>query len=336
MIAKFFDVLWGAKFIVFGCILIGFFFADADVFDLHGYAWYARIMGFFFLILQQVILLDVAYSWNEKWLAFATEDGEKGNKWLYGIIAFSLILFSGSITVIGLLYWQFDQCTSNNVIISLTLVLSFIATMVQLFLTDQGSLLTSAIMTAYATYVCYSSVTLNPNPYCNPTLNSGYQTIATVIGMVLTIISLVWTTYSTVIAIPVATNKDTGTRVSLADVVTGGNGDKKADEVADPAGVTVNAAPSAAPVGTDMQSDDPYAASGLKTLFVQVSLIFLLISGYFAMILTNWATLQTTTSISNPKTGEVAMWIQAAGQWIAIIIYLWSLVAPKILTNREF
>ena len=180
ILAKFFDVLWGAKFIVFGCILIGFFFADADVFDLHGYAWYARIMGFFFLILQQIILLDVAYSWNERWVAYATVDGEKGNKYLYGIIVFSLILFSGSITVIGLLFWQFDQCASNNVIISLTLVLSFIATVVQLFFTDQGSLLTSAIMTAYATYVCYSSVTLNPDPYCNPTLNSGYQTISTV------------------------------------------------------------------------------------------------------------------------------------------------------------
>lgn len=85
------------------------------------------------------------------------------------------------------------------------------------------------------------------------------------------------------------------------------------------------------------QSDtDPYAAEGMKSLFVQVSAVFLLISGYFAMILTNWATLQTTTSIANPKTGRAAMWIQAAGQWIAVSVYLWSLVAPKFFPDRDF
>jgi hypothetical protein len=30
------------------------------------------------------------------------------------------------------------------------------------------------------------------------------------------------------------------------------------------------------------------------------------------------------------------MWIQAAGCWIAVLIYLWSLVAPKIFPNRDF
>jgi hypothetical protein len=74
----------------------------------------------------------------------------------------------------------------------------------------------------------------------------------------------------------------------------------------------------------------------MKSLFVQVSFVFFLISGYFAMILTNWATLQTDSSISNPKTGSAAMWIQAAGQWIAIAIYLWSLIAPKLFPDREF
>ena len=54
------------------------------------------------------------------------------------------------------------------------------------------------------------------------------------------------------------------------------------------------------------------------------------------MVLTNWATLQSSTSISSPKTGLAAMWIQAAAQWIAILMYVWSLVAPKILTDRDF
>lgn len=82
--------------------------------------------------------------------------------------------------------------------------------------------------------------------------------------------------------------------------------------------------------------DDPYAAPVINTLLVQVSIVFLLVSGYYAMVLTNWATIQADAGIDNPRTGGAAMWIQAAGQWISILMYLWSLVAPKILTNRDF
>lgn len=83
-------------------------------------------------------------------------------------------------------------------------------------------------------------------------------------------------------------------------------------------------------------AEEGYNSPGLGMLLTQVSFIFLLVSGYYAMILTNWATLQDNTSIANPKTGQVAMWIQASGQWIAILVYIWSLFAPYIMTDREF
>ena len=46
--------------------------------------------------------------------------------------------------------------------------------------------------------------------------------------------------------------------------------------------------------------------------------------------------MQENEAQSDPRTGRAAMWIQAAGQWIAIIIYLWSLIAPKVFPNRDF
>ncbi len=153
--------------------------------------------------------------------------------------------------------------------------------------------------------------------------------------MALTVISLVFTTYTTVQSIPTATNKETGMRMSLADIVTGGTGDVENKSGAVSTTDVNPTEPAPAAVSTDGASS-PYSVDGMKWLFVQVSIVFLLISGYFAMILTNWATLQTSTSISNPKTGSVAMWIQAAGQWIAIAIYLWSLVAPKLFPDRDF
>ncbi len=174
------------------------------------------------------------------------------------------------------------------------------------------------------------------------------------IGLVLTVISLVWTTYSTgedfetirsleftysvfsslpVYRIPTHVNKETGMSLSMADTVTGGAISAAAAADAEAGKPT---AVSTTDVSATVPSDDQYATPGMKSLFVQVSVVFLLISGYFAMILTNWATLQTATSISNPKTGRAAMWIQAAGQWIAVVIYLWSLLAPKLFPDRDF
>lgn len=178
---KFYDILFVVKFVVFAVLVIGFFFGKSSLFGLAGYAWLARVTGFFFLILQQVILLDVAYSWNEKWLEYAGgPEGERGNFWLIGIIVISLIMFMGSYSALGVMYWQFGDCTDSLVIISVTLCLSFIATVIQIFISDEGSILTSAIMTSYGTYICYSAVTLNPNTSCNLTFDSGYQTLSIV------------------------------------------------------------------------------------------------------------------------------------------------------------
>ena len=53
-------------------------------------------------------------------------------------------------------------------------------------------------------------------------------------------------------------------------------------------------------------------------------------------VLTNWATLQLSDSMSDPKAGSAAMWLQAAGQWVALLLYCWSLVAPAVFPNRDF
>lgn len=177
---KFYDVFWVPKIIAFICVVIGFYFASSSIFGLGGYAWVARITGFLYLILQQIILLDVAYSWNERWVAYSCDDGEMGSRWLRGLLMISTTLFVGSLVVIALLYWQFDGCPENVGIITITLVLPALATIYQVFFSEEGSLLVSAIMFAYCTYICYSSVTLNPDASCNPTISSGYQTISKV------------------------------------------------------------------------------------------------------------------------------------------------------------
>eukprot|EP01041_Mallomonas_annulata_P010380 gene10380-21653_t len=165
---KFFDSYWSVKLVCYTGLLVGFYFIKASVFDDNGYAWFARILAAIFVLYQQVILIDCAYSWNERWVEYGGDSD--GYLWLGGLVVASCLLFGGSFSAIGIFYWQFQGCVENEIIISLTLCLCIVATLFQLFISQTGSLLTSAIVTAYATFICYSSISLNPNATCNPTI----------------------------------------------------------------------------------------------------------------------------------------------------------------------
>ncbi|RYH05926.1 hypothetical protein EON65_43535 [archaeon] len=140
------------------------------------------------------------------------------------------------------------------------------------------------------------------------------------IGLALTAISVIWTTYNTINKIPQITDTTTGESINLKQVAKSAKGKE-------------TTAPSTL---THSQSSDLYDLPILKYLLAQVAVVFLLVAGYYAMILTNWATYQSNGDIYEPRTGRSSMWIQAAGQWIAITFYFWSLIAPKVLTNRDF
>ena len=133
---KYFDYLWFWKFLLFIGILVGFAYTKGEVFDLNGFAWFARVAGFLYLISQQIILIDFAYTWNDKWVKLSEEnETEEGhmNGWLVGLLVVSSILFIASYILIGLMFWQFS-CNDSIAIISITLVLSVVATILQVIL----------------------------------------------------------------------------------------------------------------------------------------------------------------------------------------------------------
>jgi len=57
--------------------------------------------------------------------------------------------------------------------------------------------------------------------------------------------------------------------------------------------VATGGAEASSPTGEGGASGSPYDVPGVKALFAQVSILFLLVSGYYAMILTNWCTEQS-------------------------------------------
>jgi len=76
----------------------------------------------------------------------------------------------------------------------MTFVFIPVVTVTQLT-SDQGSLLSSAVVSSWSTYLCYAAVSKNPNRTCNPYLYAN-DYVGIMIGIAITLISLGWTGFS--------------------------------------------------------------------------------------------------------------------------------------------
>jgi serine incorporator 1/3 len=61
----------------------------------------------------------------------------------------------------------------------------------------------------------------------------------------------------------------------------------------------------------------------------QFYLMMFLGGAYMAMVLTDW---DSSSSSSN----GVSMWVKIVAQWLTMLLFLWTLLAPKLFPNREF
>jgi serine incorporator 1/3 len=260
------------------------------------------------------------------------------------------------LVAIGILYKYFVDsdggCAENTWVISLTLLAIIGMTAIQLSSSDgEGSLLTSSVMSLYATYLCFSIVSHNPNGRCNPRLGQN-DSWGIVIGLFLTTVSLAWTGWSW----SAEGRLSTVETVSSAKAVlpTGGGGSGRMGMGGDD-GLNLDLPfldPDDQPATGVVTSGDT-ADMGTSGVHVwKLNVVMALISCYVAMILTGWGTIagalveasgggdensdQAAMNAANPMVGRVNMAILGISQWLAIGLYCWTLVAPRLFPDRDF
>jgi hypothetical protein len=202
----FHDKGWDVKIFCYIALLVACTFLPSEMFDQHGFVWVARLAAFVFLVLQQIILIDSAYILNEylveKGYASGTRDGE-WNIWLVACLLISVLLFSVAITGIVLLCVYYTGCDNSNTFIAFTLIGVVAFTILQLFFTKPNeqdnqqshNLLTTSVVAAYVVYLCFVGVSANPVESCNPTYSQKQNTLALVMGLGITFISITGTVY---------------------------------------------------------------------------------------------------------------------------------------------
>jgi len=327
---------WPAKYASFFLLVMASVLIPNDPLFSQFYLWVARFGATIFAVLQQVILIDVAYNWNADWVERSNQCDRvsygSGQVWLKAIIASCVGLYALTIVGISLLYHYFGECAGNNWVISLSLVGVLALTAIQLS-GNEGSLLTSAVISLYVVYLAFSIVSKNPEEKCNPRLGRN-DALGVTIGLTLTFISLAWTGWSW--------SAEERLNVEGVQTTKGVHQNRSSSNAIDLDVPFLD--PEDQPAQGVVMETDTLASNSNSiggTALWKLNVVMALISCYVAMTLTGWGALEFALSdethhAANPQVGRFNMAMIGISQWIAILLYMWTLTAPRLFPDRDF
>jgi len=346
---------WGPKILVYIALVAGSFFIPNNVFGAgggvqlagnSGYALFARVVSSFFLIFQIIAFIDFAYKWNNSWVGKSDDaEGEEegsGRKWLCAILASCATMYT--IFIIWIIYLFATHGADSGwelVFITITAIGCIGLTGLQLSISDtDGSLLTSAVVTLYCVYLCWSAI----NGAKRKDGEKSGSSIA--LNMAIAAFSLTYTCYSASVSAtsitqgPSAAEKEEQEdmeemRVPLAKQAADGlaastrESEEKVDDDKDLEMQQRNRADS---YGTaERRKEEELEPIKERYWFFHCAMA----SGaiYMAMLLTDWGEGGGATVGGG---GETSMWVKIISEWFAMALYTWTLVAPRFFPDRDF
>lgn len=360
---------WIIKVFLYIAALIYPFFLPGD--SMETFAEASRYFAGAFLVFQMLTFIAFAYNMHEgimeKSEAFTEHQSRVGtdsqrcnciNCWTVLYLVLCIGGIGGIITGLILMYTNFP-CFLPSFMTSVSLVIALGVILLCLWSKFAKGLLTGVVVACYSTYLCWSALTSNPdftefevdgvnktcNPFvCDPTDPDTKCDAGTmVVGILFTIVAVSYTGYSLGDSTATEDEKDRLKKKRSksqekfeplsADIEKDGSVNKQAladheeqlrDEAEEDHG----------PVGDD---DDASFCCGCgmndhvrNALF---HLVMSLASFYLAMLLTNWAVLDVSNAAG---VGTASMWIKFVSQWLTVVLFLWTLLAPLCCKDREF
>ncbi|XP_048849839.1 serine incorporator 1-like [Brienomyrus brachyistius] len=323
---------WFFKFLVLVGITVGAYFIPDGVFNTVWY-YFGMVGSFIFIIIQLILLIDFAHSWNEAWV----DRAEEGNRrcWFAALLSITGLFYSLALAAVVLLYIFYtkpDGCTEHKLFISLNLILCVIVSIVSVLpkvreAQPYSGLLQSSFITIYTMYVTWSAMTNNPNRDCNPSLLSMVSNTSSpvpgsapgqvewwdaqgIVGLILFILCALFA------SIRSSSNSQVNKLLQTEE--------GKAD--------SGEAWTSPGEDGLRRAVDNEEDSVAYSYSFFHFSLF--LASLYIMMTLTNWY--QPDTDYKAMQSTMPALWVKISSSWLGLVLYLWTLVAPVVCTSRDF
>ncbi|XP_013915514.1 PREDICTED: serine incorporator 2-like [Thamnophis sirtalis] len=250
------------------------------------------------------------------------------------LFVFTFLLYAVSIAAIVLLYVYYtksDGCTTSKIFISLNLIFCIVVSVVSVLPKVQDAqphsgLLQASIITLYTMYVTWSALANVPEKHCNPTLlirvamnstaglpEAGQPTqwwdAPSIVGLII----FVFCTFFISIRSSDHTQVNKMMLTEESPAMLGGGNTNLED-------------------GVNRAYDNEEEGVSYNYTFFHICLF--LASLYIMMTLTNWYRPdESRQELTSPWT---AVWVKISSSWVGLLLYLWTLIAPLALPDRDF
>ncbi|KAK7460364.1 hypothetical protein BaRGS_00038892 [Batillaria attramentaria] len=335
--AKIQNGFWAIKILMLIGLCVGAFFIPRGAF---GQAWMVigLIGAFIFVIIQLILLIDFAHGWAESWVGQYEETGSKA--YYVGLFFFTGVFYVISVTAVVLFYVFYADgasCKLHKFFISFNLILCVGISVLSILPKIQeaqprSGLLQASTITAYVMYLTWSAMTNNPDTACNPSLsqlidpshNKTTSTLAdgdfakTQFDAQSIIALLIWMFAVLYSSIRTSSNSQMGKlTMSERTILQTDTGSTASDDEEN---------------GRQKVWDNEEDVVAYSYSFFHFMLC--LASLYVMMTLTNWFSPSSDFRTLNANMASV--WVKISSAWLCIALYVWTLVAPTILSNRDF
>ncbi|NWZ84411.1 SERC2 protein, partial [Poecile atricapillus] len=282
---------WFFKFLLLVGITVGAFYIPDGAFTSVWF-YFGVVGSFLFILIQLVLLIDLAHSWSQRWLRNVDEGNAKG--WYAGGINLILCLLVSVVSVLP----KIQEAQPHS------------------------GLLQASLITLYTIYVTWSALANVPTRRCNPTLllrNSTGSATATeppttwwdapsIVGLVIFILCTLFISLR-------SSDHPQVNKLMLTEESGAGPGPGGAEE------------------GGEHRAYDN-EQDGVSYNYTFFHLCLLLAALYIMMTLTNWY--RPDESLQVLRSPWTAVWVKICSSWAGLLLYLWTLVAPLVLPDRDF
>jgi len=305
---------WLAKVLAFVALHVGMFFYASDG-AMEAYADVARVGSGAFLVIQMVIILDVAFTWSENWAS------REHPAWIGALVASTVVMYTCAIALFVRMYGGYvphKECNQNAAMIMSAAALCVVITVVTFLpFSREGCLLPSAAVSLYCAYLCYSALSSEPSTEeCRPTsiidANEALKKPANAVETIFTLISVIYAAVRAGESNFWNMDADGSAATELDDALCDDDDDDESGEDA----------------ATERGKSIEYSYAFFHTIFVLASM-------YVAMLLTGWGTRREDDSEA-VGSGWASVWVKFASVWVTGLLYVWCLIAPELLPDREF
>lgn len=297
------DGFWPLKLAGFA-VIIGLLFWSGPRWLLNATFVPSCILSGLFLLAQSILLVDFSYDMAD-WLLERAEQVYEGFNW-YGFLLIAVTVGCQLFTIVSSVYlwinYPADRARLTNMFTTFLTIIMTICSILEGVreANPNAGILQSSMLGSYVMFLFLTAIIGDPDmhPSVNTSNRIGYA------AAVATILSVAYSAYST-----------------------GGSSHKL---VSSSAGLpTTSPTDDAREVDADGEEIVEYNYALYQFVFVCAAL-------YVGLLITDWkqpTVIKGTFALIDNK---LTFWIKVGTAWIISFLYIWSLFAPLILTEREF